>query len=422
MRKFRKRSGRRSFKRRSKRRRGMQGATFRTKSRAPKVRSRVSKRSKVFHISNTRRFPTQSLALSRVAAMADTQFPCLRLWSDAVLTARCAAQCQGWFAMMAHTAPQLLAYQTYNPNFTASYAESGPSANIRTMLEFNKHTMHIMNFSLNNPLAVTAYLVKPRYALTTTEFPNTSAAFGGAGVSITSGAAAMKDIFVTAQASAFQNQPASAPNALQPNTTHAQGAGNTYPGQPTSTTSKVPTLGATSEGIYEPGATLFNNRWFCQRFKILKTKKFSIQAGKRAKLTLDMPPRILSPSLMGTVNTQTDVTKAQTYVCPYSFYPHSRFWLCSFHGTPAPYIAKAATYMQAFECPASIVGIYHVEQWCIRNQPNTLPGTAQAYRVSAPQDITTGPPTGPYAFGRTAWTGETATAGVGSTIANIVTE
>jgi len=323
--------------------------------------------------------------------------------------------------MLAHTAPQLLAYQTYNPNFTAAYAEAGASANTRTMLEFNKHTMHIMNFSLNNPMAVTAYLVKPRYALTTVEFPNTVASFGGGGVSITSGALAMKDIFLTAQAQANQMFPGSKANALNPNNTQAQGAGNTYPGFPTASSVNIPTLTNTAEGVYEPGASLFNNRWFCQRFKILKTRKFSIAPGKRAKLILDMPPRMMSPSLMGTVNTQTDVTKAASYSCPYAHYPHTRMWLCSFHGTPAPYIAKAATYMQAFECPSAIVGIYHVEQWCIRNQPVTT-GTAQAYRVSAPQDITTGPPTGPYSFGRVTQVGETVTAGVGGTIGNIVTE
>lgn len=285
--------------------------------------------------------------------------------------------------------------------------------NFRTALEFNKHTVHLMNFSLNNPMAITAYLVKPRHCITTTELASSGVTFGGGGVSISSAATIMAALF-----SAINNQSSevrtAALTALNPNTTHAIGASNTFPGQPTSATPTVDNL-----GIYSPGESLFNQKWFTQRFKVIKVKKFCLQPGKRAQLSIQMPHRMLTPANIGTVNT-TGATPG-TWSNPFVMYPHSRMWLCSFHGTPAPYVSKldGTGVFKAFDAPASVLGMYHVEQFCIRQYPAAEYNNV-AYRLTGAQDLTGA--LGPVSFGRVAQAGETVTAGTGGAVANICTE
>lgn len=280
------------------------------------------------------------------------------------------------------------------------------------MLEYNNHVMHLMNLSLNNPMALTCYLVKPRHPITTVDLPNSTISIGGGGTSIPLAATVFKDLIDTITNQSQWQRPSATLSALNPNTTQAINGTNQFPGQPS--TSALPTT--ETLGITSPGESLFNQKFFVERFKVLKTRKFTLQPGKRATLSLKMPHRMISFSMLSAVNTTG--ANPGTWAVPTVLPATSRMWLVSFHGTPAPYLTKldGTGNFTAFDCPAALLGMYHTEQWCIRQYPA---GEYQqlAYRVTAAQDLTGA--LGPVSFGRVTKVGETVNAGSGATVANI---
>jgi len=309
---------------------------------------------------------------------------------------------------------------------TSSYFPNYASTHLRTILEFNKHTTQVMNLSLNHPMAITAYLCKPRKWLTSVEFPSSEVVFNKAGtMTLPTAGLIMKDLVQGIQANARQNNGvAFSVTPQQPNTWEAQKlASGAYMGYPTNGASVIPVItqdpatgfGTDLNGIFEAGASLFNQRWFCERFKILRVKKFALGPGKKAKLTLTMPPQVLSATTLGMVQTERKLTGGETeiYKAPYVMYPHTRFWMCSFHGTPAPYTETGLNNLKAFDVPAAVVGMYHVEQWCVRNQP-VVSGQSMAFKTSQLQNVAT--TDGPYSFGRVAYVGEGAAAGTGQIV------
>lgn len=312
--------------------------------------------------------------------------------------------------MFAHTASQLNAYHTYNPAINTTEAPSSTTMQIKTLLEANRHTLWLQNFSLNNAVCITAYLCKPRAALTGIEMPNSVVKLTGAGVApivFPNGGDVSEDLYKLMQAGYVQNATATMP-AFNPNTLQVQGASNKYPGAPTSST---PVLG--SDGMLIPGETPFNNKWFTQRFKILRTVKTTLKEGKRCKFTMVMPPRLLSFALNQWV---FDVT-ANKYSSPFTLFPHSRFWLIGFHGSPAPFLSKSdgTGNFVTIDAPPAVLGMYHTEQWCIRQGIHGLYPISQ--RVSTKPAVTNGDVA--VSFGRDTRVGETVNAGTGGLVSTI---
>lgn len=375
----------------------------------PKVRKasgRVKKHVSAMHLVSARRFGPTRMSPSAVSALVNSLNPCSAAYSDSTGTARSVVQQQGWITMFAHTSSQLNAYHTWNPSISTATVPAYDTMNIKTLLEANRHTLWLQNFSLNNPVCITAYLVKPRLAVTTLEMPNSGVTFAGAGPLVfPNGGTVAEDLYKLIQNAYSQNTAATAP-AFNPNTLQAGGASNKYPGVPTSST---PAL--TADGMLIPGETLFNNGWFVKRFKVLKTRKFTLKEGKRCKFVLAMPPRQLSFALNQWVN------NGSAYVSPYVLYPHTRFWMISFHGSPAPFISKTdgTGSLVTIDAPPAVLGMYHTEQWCIRQGVHSLYPLSQ--RVSAKPAVTTNDVA--VSFGRDTRVGETVNAGSGGLIATI---
>lgn len=273
---------------------------------------------------------------------------------------------------------------------------------IKTLLESNNHTLFIQNFSLNNPVCITAYRIKPRRWITEVEMPNSDVQISGGALAFPNGGSVAEDIYKLMAQNNAQSTMASA-TGFNPNNLQALAVGNKYPGQPTLAT---PTLSST--GMLDPGYSPYLNKWLTQHFKILERRRVIVGEGKRMKLTLKMPARMLSFSNLGWVST------ASNYVNPFSLYSHSQFWLISFHGCPVPYVTKTdgTGLLKAIETPASVIGYYHVEDWCIRQQPVSEFQQVNQ-RVSAPPVIAGATSV---SFGRDTRVGETVNAGTGGVV------
>lgn len=210
-----------------------------------------------------------------------------------------------------------------------------------------------------------------------------------------------EDLYKHMERSFSQNTIAN-PIGFNPNTLQAQASGNKYPGWPNSQTAVM-----SGTGMLDPGVTPFQNKFFTQHFKVLKTRKFSMGPGARRKITLPMRPRMLSFATTGWTVT------ASAYVNPFALLDHSRFWLISFHGCPAPFLTKTdgTGLLKAIDTPRSVLGYYHVEDWCIRQAVPDSYNVNQ--RVSVPPTLTS---TTAVSFGRDTRVGETVNAGTGGVV------
>jgi len=322
--------------------------------------------------------------------------------------------------MFAHTAAQLNAYSTWNPTISTTVVPTFQTMQIKTLLEANKQTLYLQNFSLNNPVCITAYLCKPRLPITTVEMPNSEVktSAGAAPLVFPKAADIATDLYSLMQSAYVQNT-GTAPVGYNPNTmqvTKGEIISKTdtkYPGQPTSSTA---VLG--SDGMLIPGESPFNNKWFTQRFKILKTQKSTLQPGKRCRFHITMPPRQLSFAANNWV-----ITPGGNYSSPFALFPHSRFWLIAFHACPAPYVGPGplsaasgpggTVALTALDCPPAVLGMYSVEQWCIRQASD--PHYPLSQRVSAKQTISTNDTA--LSFGRVKHVGEQELQGYGGVVA-----
>lgn len=314
--------------------------------------------------------------------------------------------------MMANTASQLNAYHSWNPQMysvpgTATlYTPSFSSLNLKTLLEANKHTTWLQNMSLNNKMCITAYLVKPRKPITTVELPAGEVKFT-ANTSLTlPTAGSITDALLALMNNSFAQNSTGAPIGQNPNFFDAPKSGKFTTGIPSTSTSKF-----SSDALFIPGETPFNSQWFVQRFKVLKTRKTVLGPGKRCKLSMTMPPRQLSWA------NNDWVYGASAYQSPFVMWPHTRFWMISFHGAPAPFLTKTdgTGNLAGVDCPPSVLGFYHVEQFCLRQSiPNTIYKTSQ--RISAKTDLGTSTAV---TFGHIPKISETATTGAGGKICDI---
>jgi hypothetical protein len=358
------------------------------------------------HLASSRRFGPTRMSLSGVSSLVNSLSPCSSAFADSVANARSAQQQQGWLVMFAHTASQLNAYHTWNPTIGTTVVPTYQTMQKSTVLEANRNTLWLQNFSLNNPVCVTAYLCKPRAHITAgsgLEMANCAVTIGaGPALVFPSAAQYAIDLFTLMQNNYSQNTHSGA-DGFNPNVVQSIGSSKDYPGQPTSNTA---VLG--SDGMLIPGESLFNNKWFCQHFKILRTTKTTLKAGKRCKLTLQMPPRVLSFSNNGWIQNASG-----TFVSPFGLFSHSRFWMVSFHGCPVPYLSTTdgKGTMNSFDCPPAVLGMYSVEQWCIRQSPGQSE-YAISQRVSAKQTLTAD--NVGVSFGRVKLVGETEQSGTGA--------
>lgn len=420
----RRRKTKRPMRRSRKRKSGTHSKAYRrsgVKLGKPKVKrssGRFKKRVSAIHLADTRRFGPTRMSQESIGALVNALNPCSACFADSIGTARALQQQQGWISMFAHTAGQLNAYHSWNPTFTTTAIPSFATMQLQTLLEANKHTLYLQNFSLNHPVCIEAYLCKPRSYISALEMPTSSVQIQAGAITGPRGADISRDHFNWMNLAYSQNSVAN-PVGFNPNTMEVP-VGETidktatkYPGAPTGWNAAA----LTADAMLVPGISPFDNKHWCQKFKVLRTAKTTLGPGKRCRFTLTMQPRMLSYATMGWT-----VIPGATYVSPYTLFPHSRFWLIAFHACPTPWVADPLSnaavggkkQMTALDCPPAVLGMYHVEQFCIRMTPShSLYPVNQ--RISAKQTLTTGDVA--LAFGHIPKIGETAIQGVGGMVA-----
>lgn len=299
--------------------------------------------------------------------MMNLESPCWRFYSDGLGFTKSDAQKQNWIFFGNGTMNDFLLYHGYNPLVGASGGTSRPltdQSNMQspsTVLEWSRDTLYSINTSVNTPVNIHAYYVRPRRNVSFTELQKAS----GGSMDIASAPALIYDTLFTL---AKQNQ--------QEGYKAAPSTGTTMQKWDWKTLGEVP----------------FNNHWFCTNFKIIRSRKFTVQPGSRFSFDVTQRRKTINFSKLGWYyyNEAAGSTYQDIAMTPRD----TRFWMIGYHSPHQLYCTKD-THDQVigFDAPPAYLTTFHTRQFCIRidsSQPQPLLGrltadqtlgTSQPYRI-----------------------------------------
>lgn len=331
------------------------------------MKSSVKKNAGNFQIARTRKFPHTTISLAALRRMMNLESPCWKFYADGLGLTFTSAQRQNWILFGGGTCNDHLLYHTYNPLVGSPFVPTvlgmtTPS----TILEWERNTMYVINTSVNCPVLVTAYLVKPRMAITIQEAD--LAAGGNGSGSVINGATNSAAVFESIMRLA-------ATNVL-----------NSYKAAPSTGTSMQ------KFDWDELGQVPFNNRYFCQKFKVLKSKKFTMQPGRRAVFTVSGKRAQINGYKLGYYCYKNEGDPTPSFQQQHCMLPKdTRFWMIAYHSHLQLYTTKDThEKVVGFDAPPAVLTTYHTRQFCIRidsSQPQPLVG-----RLNAVQTLGTSQP------------------------------